>query len=116
MQAATIYKICRQAEWSAGQGASVFAGTRDDERDGFIHFSTAEQVAATAAKHFAGKNDLMLLAVDVAVLGSSLVWETARGGELFPHLYAGLPRAAVRWERPLRRDAGGRLVFPELER
>ena len=59
--------------------------------DGFIHFSTAEQAVETAARHFAGQDDLLLIAVDAAALGDALKYEVSRGGALFPHLYAPLP-------------------------
>jgi uncharacterized protein (DUF952 family) len=86
-----------------------------DARDGFIHFSTAAQVAETAAKHFAGATDLMLVAVDADALGPALKWERSRGGALFPHLYAALPVSAVRWARPLPEEADGRRVIAGLE-
>jgi uncharacterized protein (DUF952 family) len=112
---ATIYKICERALWRTAEPGGVFPGTAADERDGFIHFSTAAQLAGTAAKHFAGIRDLMLVAVDADALGASLLWERSRGGDLFPHLYAPLPISAVRWARPLACTADGRHVFPELE-
>ncbi len=112
----TIYKICEQSIVAGGGNPTVcFVGTLADERDGFIHFSTAAQLAETAAKHIAGLSDLILVAVDAEALAPQLKWETSRGGELFPHLYAALPLAAVRWTRPLARGADGRHVFPELE-
>ncbi len=88
---ATIYKICERAQWRAAEAAGQFRGSAVDERDGFIHFSTAAQLAETAAKHFAKASDLMLVAVDAAALGAELKWERSRGGDLFPHLYAALP-------------------------
>ena len=97
------------------QSGGAFLGSEADARDGFIHFSTAAQVAETAAKHFAEESDLLLVAVDADALGPSLKWEPSRGGDLFPHLYAPLPLTAVRWARPLPRAADGRHVFPELE-
>ncbi len=66
-----------------------------DLRDGFIHFSTAEQAVETAAKHFAGQRDLVLLAVEADALGDALKWEPSRGGALFPHLYAPLDLTLV---------------------
>jgi len=111
----TIYKICERASWRAAESEGLFRGSAADARDGFIHFSKAAQLAETAAKHFAGVPDLLLIAVDAAALGAHLRWEPSRGGALFPHLYADLPLAAVRWTRPLGRDADGRHVFPELE-
>ena len=95
--------------------AARFAAAKPIARDGFIHFSTAAQVAETAAKHFAEESDLVLVAVDADALGAALKWEPSRGGDLFPHLYGPLPLTAVRWARPLPRAADGRHVFPELE-
>ncbi len=91
-----------------------FHGSAVDARDGFIHFSTAAQLAETAARHFAGATDLMLVAVDGDCLGPALRWEPSRGGALFPHLYGALPVAAVRWARPLPDEIGGRRPMPEL--
>jgi len=95
--------------------ASRAGATGVDERDGFIHFSTSAQLAETAARHFAGATGQVLVAVEVASLGPALKWEPSRGGDLFPHLYAPLPLAAVKWAVPLRLGPDGRHVFPELE-
>jgi len=97
----TIYKIFRAAEWEAAQGSGSFAGSSDDQRDGFIHFSTAEQLAGTAAKHFAGEAGLVLAAVEADLLGPALRWEPSRNGQLFPHLYGVLPLASVTRTWPL---------------
>lgn len=107
-----IYKIVPVALWQEAQAAGVFRGAPVDLADGFIHFSTAQQVAETAAKHFAGQSDLLLVAVNADALGA-LKWEPSRGGALFPHLYAGMPLDAVLWSKPLPWD-GTRHVFPEL--
>ena len=109
-----IYKICETALWREAERSGVFHGAPVDARDGFIHFSTAGQVRATAVRHFAGAGDLMLVAVDADALDGALKWETSRGGDLFPHLYGVLPLAAVVWARPLPLGAEGRHVFPEL--
>ena len=90
-----IYKICGRAEWAAAEAAGVYGGSADDVRDGFIHFSTLDQVPGTQARHFAGRDDLVLVTVRVVDLGSALKWEASRGGALFPHLYAVLPLDAV---------------------
>jgi uncharacterized protein (DUF952 family) len=110
----TIYKICERTAWEEAEAAGRFTGSPADSRDGFIHFSTAAQLPGTAAKHFAGLSDLMLVAVDSAALGGALKWEPSRGGELFPHLYAALPFSAVLWARPLADEIEGRRAFPEL--
>jgi uncharacterized protein (DUF952 family) len=111
----TIYKICEAALWAHAQRDGAFAGSAVDFADGYIHFSTAAQVAATAARHFAGMSSLVVVAVEAEKLGSALKWERARDGALFPHLYGALPLAAVRWAKPLRLDDDGRHMFPPLE-
>ena len=108
-----IYKIAPQALWREAEAKGVFAGAPVDLADGYIHFSTAAQAAETAAKHFAGQDDLLLVAVDAGRLGAALKWEVSRGGALFPHLYAPLDPAAVAWVRPLPLGEDGRHVFPE---
>ena len=108
---AIIFKICRAAEWAEAVGDGVFRGSAVDRRDGYIHFSTAAQVAETAARHFAGQNDLVLVAVDAPALGDKLKWEPSRGGALFPHLYGELPVTAALWVKPLPLDNEGRHTF-----
>jgi uncharacterized protein (DUF952 family) len=111
-----VYKIVATDEWREAEAAGVFAGASVDRADGFIHCSTAEQAPDTAAKWFAGRNDLTLVALDAAALGGDLRWEPSRGGALFPHLYAPLPMSAVVWSRPLPLGSDGRHVFGSLER
>ena len=110
----TIYKILPDSQWRAAERAGVFRGSPIDIRDGFIHFSTAAQVVETAAKHFAGQRDLLLLHVDADRLGDRLRWEPSRGGALFPHLYGELALAAVIRVDPLPLGAGGDHKFPPL--
>ena len=112
--ARTIYKICDAALWREAERAGEFGGAPVDLADGYIHFSTAEQAAETAARHFAGKTDLVLVAVEAGVLGAALRHEPSRRGALFPHLYGKLPLSAVRWVKPLPLGPRGH-VFPELE-
>lgn len=109
-----IYKIVPAPLWQAAMKAGVFTGAPVDEADGYIHFSTAEHVKETAARHFQGQSDLLLVAIEAAPLGDKLVYETARGGALFPHLYAALPLSAVLWEKPLPLGEDGVHVFPDL--
>ena len=108
----TIYKICTAAEWREAERASVYRGSAADQKDGFIHFSTAEQAAETAAKWYAGQHDLVLVAVNADALGDKLKWEPSRGGALFPHLYGELDVEAVLRVDPLPLDASGRHAFP----
>lgn len=108
-----IYKIVSAGEWRAAEAEGVFRGAAIDLTDGFIHFSSAAQVEETAAKHFAGQSDLLLVRIDADKLGDALIWEISRGGALFPHLYAPLPLEAVVAVSPLP-DVGGRFDFAGL--
>ncbi|MGO8952630.1 MAG: DUF952 domain-containing protein [Rhodomicrobium sp.] len=144
MPARIIYKLMPRTEWEAAQAEGVYRGSAHDKRDGFIHFSTAAQLAGTARKHFAGVSDLVLLAVDIASLswppseaavhsaglnaaeeeldgrvkpghdkkGDALRWEPSRGGDLFPHLYADLPIAAVKSAAPVPLAEDGTPILP----
>ena len=108
-----IYKILSGSEWDAALACGKYAGSADDVRDGFIHFSAAHQLAATARKYFSGKSDLLLVAVAEEDLGQDLKWEPSRGGDLFPHLYAPLMTAHARWTMPLPLAADGAPLIPQ---
>ena len=110
-----IYKIVGAADWRTAEAAGVFCGSGVDLGDGYIHFSTAAQAPETAAKWFEGRGDLLLAAVEADALGPALRWEPARGGALFPHLYAPLALDAVVWTRPLPLGAEGRHLFGSLD-
>jgi len=110
-----IYKICPAAMWRDALSVGTFRGSAVDLHDGFIHFSTAAQVAETAAKHFAGQHDLLLLRVDATALGERLKWEPSRGGALFPHLYGDLDVKAVTHVDQLPLGPDGRHQLPPLD-
>ncbi|MEJ6395454.1 DUF952 domain-containing protein [Gymnodinialimonas sp. 2305UL16-5] len=107
-----IYKILRPEEWATLERDGETAGAPIDLADGFVHFSTAEQAAETAAKHFAGVEGLVLAALEADDLGDDLKWEPSRGGALFPHLYGPLRLADVIWHAPLPVVDGAHL-FPD---
>ena len=102
-----IYKIVDASAWSEARRDGAFRGAPVDFADGYIHLSAAHQVCETAAKHFAGKPDLLLVAYDPAVFGDALKWEVSRGGDRFPHLYAALDPAQALWAKPLPLGADG---------
>lgn len=108
-----VYKIAPEALWAQAEACGIFTGSEHDARDGFIHFSTRAQLVETAAKHFAGQVDLVLVEVDGGALGDELVWEPSRGGDLFPHLYGVLSLRAVTRTWPMPLDAGGIPILPE---
>lgn len=112
-----VYKIATEAAFAPARGALAFAGMPIDAADGYMHFSTAAQLPETLRLHFAGQDDLVLLAIRTADLGDNLVWEPSRGGALFPHLYGGpLPSSAIAWEAPLSVAADGSCTLPEAVR
>lgn len=108
-----IYKICPEALWHAAEAKGVFEGSAVDLADGYIHFSTGKQVHETAAKHFRGQRDLLLIAVSPATLGDGLRYEPSRGGALFPHLYATLDPRQVRSVVKLETGDDGVPLIPE---
>jgi len=107
-----IFKICPREMWRAAEVDGLFRGAPVDLADGFIHFSTAAQVAETARRHFAGQEDLVLVAIDGGRLGAALRFERSRGGDLFPHLYGPLPVSAATAVADLPRDQAGGFRFP----
>lgn len=112
MRSDAIYKISSRQAWLEARKLGKFVGSTDDIRDGFIHMSSAEQVAGTLTRHFSGQGDLVIAAVDPAALGDALRWERSRGGALFPHIYGVLPMAAVTAEYAVAPQADGHHVVP----
>jgi len=96
-----IYKIFREDEWRHLQDQGETDGAPIDVADGYIHFSSAETVRETAAKHFAGEDGLVIMACETGTLGAELKWEVSRGGALFPHLYRKLTVEDIIWEDEL---------------
>ena len=107
---ALIYKICNVNLWEKAKVEGRFIGAEIDLRDGFIHFSTAEQLGETLRLHFEGVKNLLLLTIDGRTL--DLKWEPARTGDLFPHLYDILPLSAVLRINPILLDDDGRHILP----
>lgn len=115
MQTKMIYTMVRAADWRSAESTGQYDGSANDKADGFLHFSTAAQLPGSAAKHRRGETDLMLVAVETARLGSALKWEPARGGQLFPHLYAPLQLSLVDSAVPLPLGPDGLHIFPPLD-
>lgn len=109
-----IYKICPASAWREAERLGVYRGSADDVRDGFIHFSTASQVAGTAKKHFFGQAGLFLIEVDADALGQALRWENSRNDELFPHLYGELDLGVVLGVLSMAARSDGTHDIPEL--
>lgn len=95
-----LYKILKRDAWQDALREGVFRGSAVDHADGFIHLSAAHQARETAARHFAGQQDLLLVAFAEADL-EHLKWEPSRGGDLFPHVYGAIPTQAAASVHPL---------------
>ena len=109
-----VFKLLRLDEFQAFNSTSEYYGSADDIRDGFVHLSTARQLPGTLARHFAGDNELVLLAFDDVDLGGALKWEPSRDGALFPHVYGALPVEKAMAEHRLTRRPNGVMELPEL--
>jgi len=106
------YKVLTAPQMAELETGGTFAGAPVDLADGYIHMSTAAQLAETVDKHFAGQTDLHVVAVDLEALGDAVKWEPSRGGQLFPHLYAPLPLSAAIAYGPLDRNGDGEIDLP----
>jgi uncharacterized protein (DUF952 family) len=111
-----VFKIVAGDEWAAACRSGVYAGSADDNRDGFVHLSARHQLQGTAARHFRGRKGLLLAAFAADALGPALKWEPSRGGDLFPHLYGGLPTGLALWTRPLTLGEDGIPILPDEPR
>jgi len=89
-----VYKIVSRSDWDVALAAGRFEGVGIDQVDGFIHLSTAAQVAGTLERFFAGRTDLLLVEMPTAMFADAdgrLRFEAAtdqRAGA-FPHLFGG---------------------------
>ena len=91
-----IFHICAAADWSAAQQAGIYHGSAQARADGFLHLSTAAQLAESLAKHYPDPAGFVILSVRTAALDHAVLrWEPSRGGALFPHVYNDVPLVAV---------------------
>ena len=106
------YKVLTADQLSTLEHSGTFAGAPVDLADGYIHLSTAAQLAETIAKHFGGEDNLQLVAVDLDALGDAVKWEESRGGALFPHLYAPITLDVVVAYSALEHEPDGSIRLP----
>jgi uncharacterized protein (DUF952 family) len=107
-----IFKIVHSGEWRAAEAERIYGGSGKDKADGFLHFSTEEQLLGTLTRYYADAGDLVLVAVDADALGDALKYEPSTAGALYPHLYGDLPLSTVKWSRPIKRSAAGQFLLP----
>ena len=106
-----VFKVFEEDEWEGVKNDDFFEGSKSDQSDGFIHFSTSEQLQETLEKHFKSKNRLYLLEVNTDDL--ELVWEISRNNQLFPHLYKSLPLNIVSQVYRIFMDDNGKHIIPQ---
>lgn len=109
-----VFKLVRKDDWAAACRSGLYRGSADDQRDGFIHLSAAHQLAGTAARHFRGQDDLLLVSFRARDLGDALKWEKSRGGDLFPHFYGALETGLALESRALQLGEDGIPLTPEI--
>lgn len=105
------WKILSVSDWKRLLAEGFYEGSAVDLVDGYIHLSAADQLEATASKHYAGQSELMLVEVDLTAIADDVVWEPSRGGALFPHIYGVLPLSATRRPRPLSVTTDGQMIL-----
>jgi uncharacterized protein (DUF952 family) len=108
-----VYKVVTEATYLEQSRDGVFQGMPIDKADGYCHLSTASQLRDTLSLHFRGQHGLLILAVRSYDLGTKLLWEPSRGGQLFPHYYGYLPLSAVAWTAAVSVGPNGEVELPE---
>ena len=107
-----LYHIVSQTEWNKALDEGVYSPESLDS-EGFIHFSTRDQVLSTAQRYYAGRTDLLLLKVDSNTSLPEVKFENTVGGtELFPHMYGKLSINKISGIAPLKVDSATNFVFP----
>ena len=105
-----IYKICSIKNWKTAKQIGVFKGFGIDLIDGYIHFSSKDQVKETAKLHFKGERNILLLTIETKNL--KIKWEKSRNNQLFPHLYDELPLSEIVSVFEMKLDENNNHLFP----
>jgi uncharacterized protein (DUF952 family) len=112
---ALIYHITAASDWAqARQDGAYRLSTlgRSLADEGFIHASTAPQVAPVANAFYQGASDLLVLFIDTDRVQPEIRYEQVPGSaDPFPHIYGPLNTDAVVQTVPLERDASGQFTF-----
>jgi uncharacterized protein (DUF952 family) len=108
-----IFKIIDKKEWQDAKKAETYNGSEKDKKDGYIHFSEADQVPETLKKYYQNKENLILLKVNAFKL-EHLLWEQASNGDMYPHLYSPLDIKNVEDEFELFLEDDGTHKLPEI--
>ncbi|MFT4631691.1 MAG: hypothetical protein ACI8PP_002109 [Candidatus Pseudothioglobus sp.] len=77
--------------------------------EGFIHCCWPIQLAGVVERYYQGRDDLVLLTLDLGAFIKTLVEEDSGNGELFPHVYGHIPLSAVNKRSALLLDSAGKV-------
>ncbi len=103
-----VYRLATEEQWLRAQKTGTIQLTDLDNRDGFIHLSTAGQIILTANLHFTGHLRLWALLFDRGDLEDKLKWEKAPNRwDKLPHYYGDLGVGSVRKVLEMKRRPGG---------
>ncbi len=110
-----IYHIATAQDWEQarldGQYTTSTRG-RTLAEQGFIHASTAGQVAPVANMVYKGLPDLLVLVIDSDRVGPEIKWDAVPGwDDPFPHIYGPLNADAVIGTLPLEPGPDGEFSF-----
>ena len=107
-----IYKIIDKNDLYKARISGSYSGSSKDIKDGYIHFSSEDQVLGTLKKYYKNEKNLVLLKVETLNL-DHLLWEQASDGNMFPHLYSPLNIKYIVDELELLIDEHGNHVLPD---
>ena len=108
MKNQNVYKILSIREWDEAQQLGHI-NTDLDKKDGFIHFSNANQLAASLELYFSDHEEIILLLPKMKKIESYLKYEPTDAGSkrkgFFAHLYGNLMIEDVEKSWPIKRGA-----------
>ena len=110
-----VYKVLRVNEWEDASRTGLIV-TELDVEDGFIHLSTAVQLAATLSLYFEASEQVFLLELDMKKIDNDkLIFEEPYPNNgirksAFPHLYSKLTTKQISNVWSLKRGA---FILPE---
>ena len=110
-----IYHLSRKKDLLASLELDFYIPSAEDKNDGFVHFSTAKQLAISAKRHRNGEKDIFLVEVDTQLIVDDLKWEPARNNEYFPHLYGAFFKKYVTRLTAISIDNSGNHLLPKLK-
>ena len=113
-----LYHLCTAEEWEVAKEVGHHSPP-SLAAEGFVHASTAAQVVPTANRYYRKHERIVLLSIAERAVSSALRWEPPSPeteetrGQLFPHIYASLPREAILAARVWERGPEGLFVWED---